>query len=244
VAITLVTAVAFLPVIGNGWVQRDDPDNFLNNTGYRGLGPAQLRWAFSTFQLGVYQPLAWVLLGAQYEVCGLSPWGYHLASLILHCVNAAVLMALAVAILRRCKFMDGAGAGDNTSLYFGAAWAAALYAVHPLRVEVVAWASCQPYLPCTMFAMVSVIAYLRREGASGAGRVGWLGASCAMYVLALLCKAAALTLPGVLLLLDAYPLRRFSGAGRSLRRAVLAAVLDKAPFAAVGMFFFAVAWGG
>jgi tetratricopeptide (TPR) repeat protein len=244
VVIVVVTAVAFLPVFGNGWVKRDDPENFLENPGYRGLGPAQLRWAFSSFQLGVYQPVAWILLGAEYEVCGLLPWGYHLASLILHCLNAAILVPLAVAILRRSRFTERMGAGDQRLLHFGAVWAAVLYAVHPLRVEAVAWASCQPYLPCTFFAMLSALAYLKRENVSGAGRVRWLAASVAMYVLALLCKAAAVTLPGALLVLDAYPLRRFSSGPRSRRRAVLAVLLEKAPFAVVGMLFFAVALGG
>src|ERR1700678_1679507 len=98
-AIALFAGVAFLPVTANGWVERDDPQNFLENPGYRGVGLAQLRWAFSSFQLGVYQPAAWILLGAEYEISGLMPWGYHLASLILHCLNAALFVPLAVAIL-------------------------------------------------------------------------------------------------------------------------------------------------
>jgi hypothetical protein len=161
IAIAAVVAVAFLPVVGNGWVTRDDPENFLQNQGYRGVGPAQLRWAFTSFQLGVYQPVAWTLLGAEYQVSGLLPWGYHLASLVLHCLNAVIFVPLALAILRRSMLSEPDGAIDHGALYFGAAWAAVLYAVHPLRVEVVAWASCQPYLPYAFFSMLSALAYMK-----------------------------------------------------------------------------------
>lgn len=170
VLVALVTALAFLPILSNGWVDRDDPDNFLDNPSYRGIGLAQLRWAISTFYLGVYQPLAWMLLGAQYEVCGLMPWGYHLSSLVMHCANAVLLVTLAAAFLKlggRRPLPEKAL--DHESQYLGVAAAALLFAVHPLRVEVVAWVSCQPYLPCAFFTMLAVLAYLRREYASAAG---------------------------------------------------------------------------
>ena len=243
-AIAAVVAVAFLPVISNGWVERDDPENFLENRGYRGLGPDQLRWAFSSVQLGVYQPVAWILFGAQYEICGLLPWGYHLASLILHCLNAVIFVPLAVAVLRRGRFAEHLGAESHRLLYFGATWAAVIYAVHPLRVEAVAWASCQPYLSCAFFSMLSVLAYLKHYTISGAHRAIWLGASLAMYVLALLCKPAAMMLPGALLVLDAYSLRGGSKEGRSPRLCLLAVLREQAPFAAVGTLFLAIAVRG
>jgi protein O-mannosyl-transferase len=245
VLVALVTSLAFLPVLGNGWVDRDDTENFLDNPSFRGIGLAQLRWAFSTFYLGVYQPLAWILLGAQYELCGLMPWGYHLASVGLHCANVVALMTLAAAVLKHCvRTSLPKQSLDERSRKLGAATAALLFAVHPLRVEAVAWASCQPYLPCAFFAMLAVLAYLRRDSASVVGKVTWLATAWALYILALLCKAAALTLPVVLLVLDAFPLRRFSGAERSRRASILAAVLEKLPFAAVGLLFFALAVGG
>src|SRR3954454_4846647 len=79
--VAMATALTFLPVLGNGWVERDDRANFLENVGFRGVGPAQISWAFHTLQLGVYQPLAWIVLGAEYTLFGLESWGYHLTSL-------------------------------------------------------------------------------------------------------------------------------------------------------------------
>ena len=244
ILVIAVTAAAFLPVLANGWVERDDTANFLENPGYRGVGWAQIRWAFCTFYLGVYQPVAWVLLGAQYELCGLMPWGYHLASLALHCANAVVLMALAAAISKRSGHLPATGAVEARARNLGAAAAATLFAVHPLRVEVVAWASCQPYLPCALFAMLTVLAYLRRDGAGAAGRVGWLALAWMFYVGSLLCKAASLTLPVALLVLDAFPLNRFSGRGHSRPATILYALLEKLPFAFVGVVFIALALAG
>ncbi len=242
VFVSLIAVVPFVLVLANGWVDRDDRANFVENPYYRGLGPSQILWAFTNFHLAVYQPLAWLLLEAEYLVGGLEPWVYHLCSLALHMANAVALMALAVAILKRCPSLSGKV--PDGLLYAGAAASAALFAVHPLRVEAVAWASCQPYLPCAFFAMISVLAYLRRDGASGMARVAWLAASFALYVAAMLCKASAVPLPAVLLLLDAFPLRRFSIPGRPRRAALAAALAEKVPFLAVSLIFVLIAASG
>ena len=71
--VALVTAITFLPVIGNGRVDSDVTANFLDKPSDRGIGPARVRWAFSTFDLGVYQPIDWIVFGAEYEVWGLLP---------------------------------------------------------------------------------------------------------------------------------------------------------------------------
>ncbi len=146
VLLILLVAVAFLPALANGFVNWDDEVNFLENSQYRGLGWPQVRWAWSTFLLGVYQPVAWLLLEAQYVLFRLDARGYHLISLLLHAANAVVLYALTAALLVRCRpdpFLHRPWA-----CAVGAGLATALFVVHPLRVEAVAWASCQPYLPC------------------------------------------------------------------------------------------------
>lgn len=231
--VALAAAAAFLPALANGWVDRDDRINFLDNPHFRGLGPAQVGWAFTTFHLGVYQPLGWLLLEAQYAAFGLFAPGYHLASLALHAAVAAALWALAVAVLTRCPWAR-AGGVDGGSIRAGAAAAAVLFAAHPLRVEAVAWASCQTYLPAALLAILSARAYLRRDASVGRARRAWLAASWALFVGAVLCKAAAAALPAALLVLDAYPLSRFAGTGRARRAAVAAAVVEKLPFWLVG----------
>ena len=234
--LALLVAVPFLPVLANGFVDWDDPVNFLTNLDYRGLGWAQLRWAFGTYLLGVYQPLAWVFLEAQYQAWGLSPGGYHLASLLMHALNAVVLAALAATLLDRG--LPDEVRGDRRAVVLGSATAAALYAVHPLRVEVVAWASCQPYLPCAFFCLLTVLAYLRGCEAAGRRRVAWIAGAWTLSLAALACKAAAVGLPAVLLILNVYPLRRL-GIGPGLRAGPEArrVVLELAPFALAGVAF-------
>src|SRR5262245_46125255 len=132
VVLVLLVAVAFFPALGNGFVDWDDELNFLENSQYRGLGWPQVRWAWSTFLMGVYQPLAWLLLEAQYVLFRLDARGYHLTSLLLHAANAVALYALTAALLVRCR--------PDPFLYHpwarasGAGLATALFVVHPLRV--------------------------------------------------------------------------------------------------------------
>jgi protein O-mannosyl-transferase len=240
VPLLLLLVAAFLPVVGNGFVDWDDETNFLKNSQYRGLGWPQVRWACTTFLLGVYQPIAWLLLEVQYAVCGLDPRGYHLASLLLHAANAVALYALTAALLVRCRpdpFLH-----DPWARALGAGLATALFAVHPLRVEAVAWASCQPYLPCALFSMLTVLAYLRAVGDGPSRRRGWLAASFGLFAVAMLSKAAAVTLPVVLLILDVYTLRRLGGGpGRWLGPAARRVWLEKVPFVALGLVFMGLA---
>jgi tetratricopeptide (TPR) repeat protein len=232
-------AAAFLPVLGNGWVYFfDDDENFFQNVDFQGLGLAQLRWAWTTLLLGVYQPLAWMFLECQYALWGLDARGYHLTSLALHVLNSAVLYALTVAVLERC--VSPSVAADRRCLRLGAAAAALLFTIHPLRVEVVAWASCQPYLPCALFSMLAVLAYLKASDEGRAYRTAWLAGAWALLAAALLCKAVAVPVPAVLILLDVYPLRRL-GPGRWSGPGARAAWLEKVPFFALILAFMILA---
>jgi tetratricopeptide (TPR) repeat protein len=240
VALVLLVVAAFSPALANGFIDWDDEPNFLRNSQYRGLGWPQVQWAWTTFLLGVYQPLAWLLLEAQYVLWGLDPRGYHLTSLLLHAANAVVVYALTATLLARCRpdiFLERPWARA-----VGAGSATALFAVHPLRVEPVAWASCQPYLPCTLFALLAVLAYLRAVGDGPSPRRGWLAGSLALFAAAMLCKAAAVGLPAVLVILDVYPLRRLGGGpGRWLGPSARRVWLEKLPFVALSLVFMGLA---
>jgi len=242
IPLALIVIAAFIPALDNGFVEWtwDDSENFLDNPYYRGLGVAQVKWAWTTFTLGVYQPLAWLLFEAQYVCWKLDPRGYHLTSLLLHTANAVVLYFLTVTLLIRCRidsFLQGPWACS-----LGAGLATALFMVHPLRVEAVAWASCQPYLPCALFSMLAVIAYLRAFGIGPSPRWGWLVVSFVLFVAALLSKAVAVTLPAVLLLLDVYPLRRLGdGPGRWFGSAARKVWCEKVPFVIMSLVFMGLA---
>ena len=210
---------AMWPVMANGFVSGwDDGANFLTNPRFLGLGGPQLRWAWSTRKLGVYQPIGWMILEAESAVFGLDPTGYHLVSVAFHAINAVLLYFLINSLLNRLNPRPST---------ISATLAAAAWAAHPLRVEAVAWASCQPYLPCSGFSMGSTLAYLR-----SVDRPVWRVASLVLFAAACLSKAAAVAFPVVLIILDVYPLRR------GVSRRILA---EKSPFFAVALIFALVA---
>src|SRR4051812_31109782 len=78
VLLALASMAAFLPVLNNGFVSYDDDENFVANDAYRGLGWPQLEWAWTAYHVGVYQPVGWMILGAEYDAFGMDPRGYHL----------------------------------------------------------------------------------------------------------------------------------------------------------------------
>jgi protein O-mannosyl-transferase len=234
VALAGLAVLAFAPVAANGFVDWDDDSNFVDNPYFRGLGWRQVQWAWTTFRLGVYQPLSWMLLEAEYTAWGLSPRGYHLASLALYALNTVILYAMIVALLSRA--VPDLHVRDRPALHACAGLAVALFAVHPLRAEVVAWVSCQPYLPCALFMMLSVMAYLRANDPGGVHRRPWLAASFGLALAAMLSKAVAMTLPAILLILDIYPLRRL-GPDRWFGSSARTAWREKAYFAVAAAVF-------
>ena len=239
----VVALVAFVPSLRNGFVDWDDFTNFTSNYQFRGLGWHQLRWAWTTFHLGVYQPLSWMLLEAQYALWALDPWGHHRTSLIHDAVAAVMLDALTVALLVRCRPEDTAR--NPWPIHLGAALAVMLFVTHPLRTEVVAWVSCQPYLPCALFSMLTVLAYLRAHPEGRPARVGWAIAAFLLFAAALLSKAVAVPLPLILLILDIYPLRRL-GDQSGLRGLVSNPTarwvwIEKLPYVALSLTFMRLA---
>src|SRR5437762_11058096 len=92
--------LAFLPSLRNGFVGWDDDRNIEHNENYRGLGAAQLKWMFTTFHMGPYQPLSWMTLGADYLIGGTRPFGYHLTNVLLHALAAVLLMDVAARLIR------------------------------------------------------------------------------------------------------------------------------------------------
>ncbi|MFI5361842.1 MAG: tetratricopeptide repeat protein [Elusimicrobiota bacterium] len=188
--------LAFAPVLRNGFVNWDDDVNLLNNLNYRGLGWPQLKWMFTTCFMGPYQPLSWLSLGADYAVWGMNPAGYHLTSLILHAANAAIFYFVNISVLALAlpKFADR----KKPDIYIAAAFAALVFAVHPLRAESVAWATERRDVLSGLFYLLTILFYLR----------GQLWRSLLAFALSLLAKATGVTLPVILLVLDVFPLRR------------------------------------
>jgi tetratricopeptide (TPR) repeat protein len=237
--VAVLSMVPFVGVVGNGFVY-DDKWSVVENPDYRGLGPRQLAWMFTTFHMGHYQPLTWVTLGLDYVLWGENPRGYHLTSLLLHGVNAALVYVLCLALLSRATDRGIAGA-KAAALQVGAVLAGLFFGVHPLRVESVAWVTDRADLVCTLFVLLTLLCYVKAHPAGQKTRRRWLGGSIILLTLALLSRGAGVALAGVLLLLDLYPLRRLAGGSRR-PGALWLLLLEKVPFALIGAVFAAVAF--
>lgn len=207
----IVTFIVFWPALANGFIW-DDRGNLVDNPHYRGLGWSQLKWMFSSFLLGHYQPLSWVTLGLDYLIWGMNPFGYHLTNLLLHVANAVAFYFLARRLLT--LGLPVTAPRRDQAIRIAAAAAALLFAIHPLRAESVAWVTERRDVLSGLLLLCTLLFYLRAAGAAdAASRLRGLGLALLCYVLSLLSKAAGITLPAVLLVLDVYPLRRL-GPGR------------------------------
>ncbi len=235
-AIAVLTLATFLPSLQGEFVNWDDINTLLNNPDYKGLGWTQLGWMFTTFYMGHYQPLTWLTWSIDFLLWGANPVGFHLTNIFFHSANAVLFYFISHRLLQIAA-PDIADAKDKT-LPIAAACAALLFALHPLRVESVAWATERRDVLSAHFLFWTVIFYLRATMTHGisAGRWRWLAASLACYFLSLLSKASGMTLAAVLLILDIYPLGRLSGNWRHWIGAKSRTIyLEKLPFLVLGM---------
>jgi tetratricopeptide (TPR) repeat protein len=183
-ALLVAAALTFRPCLDNGFTNWDDPVYVTANPlvaapSWRGVGEI-----FTSFVSGNYQPLVLLAYVGQRLLFGLEPGPYHAASLLLHLGNTALVWWLLL------RLAGGAGA---------ALVGAAFFALHPMRVETVAWVADQKDLLHAGFFLASLLAYAaHRERPSRLRH----GLSLGFFLLALLAKATGVALPLVLLLLD------------------------------------------
>lgn len=176
-----------------------------------GLSGAGVLWALQSMEVSNWHPLTWLSLMADYELYGLYPGGYHWTNVLLH-ILGTLLLFLTLERMTQAKWR---------SLVV-----ALLFGIHPLHVESVAWISERKDVLSGLFWMASLWFYaLYAER----GRWRWYLAVLTSFALGLLSKPMVVTLPCVLLLLDYWPLGRFSDPGKRNKR-FLSLVLEKAPF--------------
>ena len=206
ILIVLCVAV-FAPVRHFGFVEWDDPLYVTDNPRVMaGLTWQNVAWALTTSHEFYWQPLTWISHMLDVELYGLHAGGHHVTSVVIHTATTLLLFG----VLRRMTGKAGRSA-----------FVAALFAAHPLHVESVAWVAERKDVLSALFFVLALWAYARYVEKPGAAR--YLAVvSC--YVLGLMSKPMVVTLPVVLLLLDVWPLGRFSKA-RAGRL-----VVEKAPF--------------
>ena len=217
-----LTLAAYARVLGHSFVDWDDPSYVTENAHVRaGLTPAGIAWAFTSTGFANWHPLTWLSHMLDVSLYGFAAWGHHLTSLLLHLANTALLFA-ALRRLTRSPWRSLA--------------VTALFALHPLHVESVAWVAERKDVLCTGFWFAALWAYARYVERPSAGRYALIAGALA---LGLLCKPMLVTLPLTLLILDAWPLRRFAGAGvgEAWQR-----VVEKVPLFALALAAAAMAW--
>jgi tetratricopeptide (TPR) repeat protein len=236
VAVAAATLLAFLPALQNGFLIWDDEEVLLKNPRYRGLGWAEIRWMFTTFHAGHYQPLTWKTFGLDYLLWGMEPWGYHLTNLLFHAANAVLFYFLVLRLLS-LAFHSSAPLRDALPLRAASGAAALLFSIHPLRVESVAWITERRDVVSAFFFLGALLCYLQAAKPDGPRPRPsvWLGLSLVVYLLSLLSKGMAMTLPVVLVVLDIYPLKRLGGAQGWFHRDVRRIWWEKVPFLILGI---------
>jgi Flp pilus assembly protein TadD len=227
VVLLALVALAFEPVRRNGFVNLDDPDYVLANPQVReGLSAQGAAWAWTTRHASNWHPLTWLSHMTDVELHGLDARGHHLTSVALHGLTV-VLLFLALRAL--------------TDAELPSALAAALFAVHPLRVESVAWVAERKDVLSGALAAATLLlwaAWVRRPVAAR-----YL-AALAVYALGLMAKPMLVTLPCVQLLLDFWPLDRLAEApgARPTAQSVARRVVEKLPFFAVAAASSVLTW--
>ena len=196
-ALAVAVVLVFSGALRCGFVDYDDPAYIVSNAEIQhGLTARSLWWALSTGAASNWHPLTWLSHILDAAIYGLKPAGHHLTSLLLHAANSVLLLLL----LRR---MTGA--------LWRSAFVAALFALHPLRVESVVWVSERKDVLSGLFWLLAVWAYVRHVEeirVGEAGRKGLYALAVALFALGLMAKPMLVTLPFVLLLLDWWPLGR------------------------------------
>jgi tetratricopeptide (TPR) repeat protein len=201
VLLVMVIAV-FWQVRDHSFIGFDDPRYIIDNPYVRaGLTKESVSWAFTTFHASNWHPLTWMSHMLDVELFGLDAGWHHRVNVLFHLANTLLLFL----VFRRM-----------TEGVWQSAFVAALFAVHPLHVESVAWVSERKDVLSTLFWFLTMGAYLRYARKPGVRRY-LLVAFC--FSMGLMCKPILVTLPFVLFLLDWWPLRRFDGGPSPLREA-------------------------
>jgi len=236
VLLGLFTFAVFLPALHNGFVNWDDYKNLIDNPNYRGFGWEQLQWMWTNRWMSHYVPLTWMSFGLDYVIWKEAPLGYHLTNVLLHAANAAVFFLLALELFK--VGFSRMERQPEWPLLGGAAFASLFFSLHPLRVESVAWVTERRDVLSGLFYLLALLVYIRafqpapRRSMPAKPYFICLG----FFMMSLLSKEIAITLPAILLLLDVYPLRRLGGGpGRWIGRAVWGVWLEKIPFLLLGI---------
>ncbi len=202
VLLAAVTIALYSPVFGYSFVVLDDSDYVTANSHiHGGLRWSTVKWAFTSTAAANWHPLTWLSHALDYQLFALNPAGHHVDSVLIHAVNAVLLFLLLWWITRR----------RGPSLLV-----AALFALHPINVESVAWVAERKNVLSTLFFFSAIAAYVGYVKKPDWRRYLLV---VVLFAAGLMAKPMVITLPFVLLLLDYWPLGRTVGSPPSVVQA-------------------------
>ncbi len=194
----LATVALYYPVHSHPFINYDDRDYVTENPRVQlGLRPSTVVWAFTTYDAGNWHPVTWLSHALDCQLFGLDPAGHHDVNVLLHALNAVLLFWV---LLQATGF-----AGRSFMV-------AALFALHPINVESVAWVAERKNVLSMMFFLLALGAY---RWYAARPHIGRYGVVAALFSLGLMAKPQIITFPFVLLLWDYWPLRRMFPGGQS-----------------------------
>jgi protein O-mannosyl-transferase len=205
--LALVILAVYYQVHNFSFINYDDPIYVSENSNlHPGLTLNSIKWAFTSGYAGNWHPLTWLSHMLDWQFFGSNPAGHHLTNLLFHIANTLLLFL----VLKKM-----------TSAIWQSAFVAALFALHPLHVESVAWISERKDVLSTFFWLLTMWAYIRYVKNL---KLKWYLISLVLFALGLMSKPMLVTLPFVLLLLDYWPLERFG------QQSFYRLIVEKIPF--------------
>lgn len=220
----LLTFIVYLPVFNNDFVNWDDPFFVQKNPHIFRINSANLKWMWTSSYMGNWIPMSWLSLAVDYQWGGLNPQVYHCTNLVLHCLNSLLVFLICLRVLALSRWEKDKAPGDapSNSILITAFLTSLIFGIHPLHVESVVWASERKDLLCGFFYLLSIFFYLKYRALMN-GKKRYLYLCLGSFLLSLLSKSMAVSLPAVIILLDYWPLGRF-------RNEKAKVFLEKAPF--------------
>src|SRR5579864_346137 len=210
------TLIVYIPALNGKFVNYDDPAYVTANAHVlHGLSWSNIAWALTATIQANWHPLTWISHMSDVQLFGLNPWGHHLSSVVLHGFNVVLLFYV---FLRATRYV------------LRSAMVAALFAVHPLNVECVAWVAERKSVLSMFFLLLALAAY------------GWYASErkttryllvVVLFAFGLAAKPMVVTLPILLLLWDYWPLRRMASEGDKVRSSFAGLVVEKVPLLAM-----------
>lgn len=219
-----VTLLLYGPAQNHSFLNFDD-DHYVTGNEHviSGLSLENIRWAFGTFEMGLWHPLAWFSHMLDCQLFGVNPAGHHYSSILLHALNVFLLF-----------FLLNKSTGSTWRSFF----VAAFFAVHPLNVESVAWVAERKTLLSAFFCFLLLVAYGWYVRAVSFSRYLVV---IAVFLLALMAKVMAVTMPVALLLCDYWPLGRFDSPSQdspaNSRQRLFRLTVEKLPLLLISAVF-------